>query len=248
MSIIPLLDTGIESLTSIYNTNRSIKAQKQLAEYSYQKDLEMWNRSNEYNLPQNQMQRLKDANLNPSLVYGSGHVTGNTVQPTTPKYQMYDTTYRYKMPRVSDALTFLSVWQDYQIKKAQAEGARLDNVDKAVRNANNQDYYLGRSSKMYAEGINRTAENIGLPTRMDILTESKAKELERLNYEVDKILPARMAVYQGQVANMRENTLNKMMENKLFELGVTKSDNVGMRILLQGLQKQFPNLFKHYGL
>ena len=106
MSIIPLLDPAIQGLTSIYNTNKTINAQKELAKYAYQKDLEMWQRSNEYNSPAQQMQRLKAANLNPSLVYGSGGVTGNTVAPSMPKYQMYDTTYRYQMPRVSDALNF----------------------------------------------------------------------------------------------------------------------------------------------
>lgn len=51
------------------------KAQMKLAEYQYEKNLEMWNRQNEYNLPSNQRQRLLDAGLNPALMYGSGHVT-----------------------------------------------------------------------------------------------------------------------------------------------------------------------------
>lgn len=51
------------------------KAQMKLAEYQYEKNLEMWNRQNEYNLPANQRQRLLDAGLNPALMYGSGHVT-----------------------------------------------------------------------------------------------------------------------------------------------------------------------------
>tara|TARA_B100000900_G_scaffold395620_1_gene394172 strand:+ start:226 stop:996 length:771 start_codon:yes stop_codon:yes gene_type:complete len=34
----------------------------------------MWNRQNAYNTPKNQMQRLKDAGLNPALMYGQGTV------------------------------------------------------------------------------------------------------------------------------------------------------------------------------
>lgn len=63
------------------------RANKKMAEYQYQKDLEMWNKSNEYNLPANQMKRLQDAGINPNMVFGGGSVSGNTVQSTTPKYQ-----------------------------------------------------------------------------------------------------------------------------------------------------------------
>lgn len=51
------------------------KAQMQLAEYQYERNLEMWNRQNEYNLPSAQRQRLLDAGLNPALMYGSGHIS-----------------------------------------------------------------------------------------------------------------------------------------------------------------------------
>lgn len=37
-----------------------------------------WNLANDYNHPVEQMARLKEAGLNPLLVYGSGSVTGNT--------------------------------------------------------------------------------------------------------------------------------------------------------------------------
>ena len=39
-----------------------------------------------YNMPKSQMQRLRDAGLNPNLVYGTGTVTGNT-GGQQPKYQ-----------------------------------------------------------------------------------------------------------------------------------------------------------------
>ena len=44
----------------------------------------MWNKQNQYNLPANQMQRYRDAGLNPNLIYGQG-TPGNAekVQPYT---------------------------------------------------------------------------------------------------------------------------------------------------------------------
>ena len=46
--------------------------------------LDMWNRNNEYNTPLAQMQRLKDAGLNPNLMYGQG-TTGNAPAIVTGK-------------------------------------------------------------------------------------------------------------------------------------------------------------------
>ncbi|MDR1941429.1 MAG: hypothetical protein LBQ47_03810 [Endomicrobium sp.] len=47
--------------------------------WDYDKSIEAWNRTNEYNSPSAVMQRLKDAGLNPNLVYGHGNAV-NTAQ------------------------------------------------------------------------------------------------------------------------------------------------------------------------
>lgn len=46
-------------------------------------NLEMWRRNNEYNSPASQMQRYKDAGLNPALIYGSSGNAGNSSSPVT---------------------------------------------------------------------------------------------------------------------------------------------------------------------
>ena len=55
----------------------NISGQKQQDDANAQAML-AWNMMNDYNHPVQQMQRLKEAGLNPLLVYGSGSVTGNT--------------------------------------------------------------------------------------------------------------------------------------------------------------------------
>lgn len=54
------------------------KANMQLAQYQFDKNLEQWNRENEYNSPRAQMQRYKDANLNPNLIYGQQNLSANS--------------------------------------------------------------------------------------------------------------------------------------------------------------------------
>lgn len=59
---------------------------KKMADYQFQKNVEMWNLQNEYNSPKNQMARLAEAGLNPNLVYGGGNVSGNQ-SGTPPHYE-----------------------------------------------------------------------------------------------------------------------------------------------------------------
>lgn len=60
------------NLQAVRETNA---ANRQLAEYQNEMNLEQWNRENEYNHPIQQMARLQSAGLNPHLVYGSGATT-----------------------------------------------------------------------------------------------------------------------------------------------------------------------------
>lgn len=85
------LFSGISSLAgSIAGSNAGVNAVREqnkgnmaLAQYQFDKNLEMWNLQNAYNSPAEQMKRFKDAGLNPNLIYGQG-TSGNADAP--PKY------------------------------------------------------------------------------------------------------------------------------------------------------------------
>lgn len=64
----PALITGLGSLASTFLGNIGSKSRQKLAD---RQNVAFWKMQNEYNLPKNQMQRLKDAGLNPNLIYGS---------------------------------------------------------------------------------------------------------------------------------------------------------------------------------
>lgn len=59
------------------NTKRQIRANKELARYQNDLNIQNWNMQNEYNLPKNQMQRFADAGLNPNLIYGQSNTAGD---------------------------------------------------------------------------------------------------------------------------------------------------------------------------
>lgn len=61
------------------------KANKELAKYQYDLNMQAWHQQNEYNSPTNQVARLARAGLNPQLAYGNGQQAGNAGTP--PQFQ-----------------------------------------------------------------------------------------------------------------------------------------------------------------
>nr|QJB21653.1 MAG: DNA pilot protein [Microvirus sp.] len=72
------------------NQNNQVYNQMQ-QRMAYVTNLDMWNRTNAYNSPASQMQRLKEAGLNPNLIYGNINNTPATnsvkMEPLESKHQ-----------------------------------------------------------------------------------------------------------------------------------------------------------------
>lgn len=65
------IDSLIGAASTIITNKQNQKFQRQQYERQKADDLNFWNMTNQYNSPQQQMQRLKEAGLNPNLAYGS---------------------------------------------------------------------------------------------------------------------------------------------------------------------------------
>lgn len=93
--MIPQLITGGTQLLSqvgnMWQAKKQRIFQREMAQTAYNRDMEMWNKSNAYNSPQAQMQRLKDAGLNPNMMYGNGSASTGNTSTSMPKYQNYET-------------------------------------------------------------------------------------------------------------------------------------------------------------
>nr|QJB20809.1 MAG: hypothetical protein [Microvirus sp.] len=89
---------------------------RQDATTAYQRSIDMWNMNNAYNDPSAQMERLKQAGLNPNLVYGGGATTTASA-PSAPQASSA-TPQRFQGV---DALPALSMYMDVKMKQAQAD-------------------------------------------------------------------------------------------------------------------------------
>ena len=119
MSLLGGIFSGAGAIASTAMTNR---ANRQLAEYAYSKDLEMWHRQNEYNSPQAQMSRLQAAGLNPAMMYGEGSQAAGQAKEM-PKYNAPRMDYTVAVPMIAQTL---SAFQDIKVKQAQEKSILAD--------------------------------------------------------------------------------------------------------------------------
>lgn len=126
---------AFNSLFNIGAARKQYHRQKALMTKQFNMDKEMWNIQNEYNLPENQMARLKAAGLNPNLVYGSsGGISGNTVS-NIPKTQSFGV--QREQLQLPDTLAMMNQYQDLKIKGAQEDAIRANTLNTETTQALN---------------------------------------------------------------------------------------------------------------
>lgn len=119
--LIPLM-IGASGLLTYFGQRQSQKkaneANIQLAREARDYDSQMWNKSNLYNSPVQQMQRLTDAGLNKNLIYGTGNVAG--LSSSTPPKSPVANVNPLPFPKI-DALQTLSAYSNIEQTKASTD-------------------------------------------------------------------------------------------------------------------------------
>jgi len=123
----PLIAGGLSVAGNVASQVLSNRARQRLEREARQYNLEQWHRENRYNHPLHQMARLKEAGLNPNLIYGSspGSAVGNAgaIQPgKAPEYNLSD-------PIGPGANLFM----DTTVKQAQTNNLKGDTLLKSAQ-------------------------------------------------------------------------------------------------------------------
>lgn len=161
--------------------------QKKYADQAYKRQradsIEFWNMQNAYNTPEAQMQRFKDAGLNPHLIYGQGN-GGNAAPIPTPDTMPVN----FREPRLdtnsrNGLAEALMLQADLKIKNAQADNLTVQNEvirqDAALRRfqAERAGYDLDFERKLTDVSADARRENLRKTrTEIDIMTNRDARE------------------------------------------------------------------------
>lgn len=198
-------------------------------EKAYARSIEMWNMQNRYNSPTAQMSRLRQAGLNPNLVYGSG-VTGNSAG-SAPQYQpakiqratmepyrgwnlgLSDAASMYMAMRQNKAQVENMEAQNKLIKEqARTEGIRQGNIAMATARSG-FDLDLARELKDVSVGRAIAEKNLSEASAAGAWTGANQKVLQ---YELDRTLfDNKIKLSNAQYATAMEGIRKLQQDNDI---------------------------------
>lgn len=229
--------------TARENTDRTIAANKGMAEYQYSRDVEMWNKGNAYNSPEMQMERLQNAQLSPNLVYGSGSVAGNT-SGQLPKYNAPSMEFGYK-PGV-DLPGMISAFQDVQMKAAQTDQIKAQTrlADANSGNAGLKAMLLQLAEKTGNVELKQKALSLDTQTRVqdDVISKyaaDAAQSYSRANMAnmqgtlMARTLPDREQSIKLMNEKAQSEIIFNQYRNEFMKMGVTTHDNIIVRMMVR---------------
>lgn len=232
-SVGTMVSSWFASRQSRKNTESVNQTNLQLAEKEFASNKDMWQTQNIYNSPQEQMMRLKNAGLNPNLVYTGGNVTGNAASKApeynAPQIQKPEV---YPMNLMSNLPQMLSAYNDIKVKAAQT-----DNIKAATDVSRAQATTEALRAANLAANTDRTNFDLGLAkTLQENSIETAKANLQRTLSENERTLQE-IGLYPLKTTEMRENIQNLRNRNELRNLGLTENDNVYGRMLIKLLNQ-----------
>lgn len=182
--------------------------------------LDDWNRTNAYNSPVQQMQRLREAQLNPHLVYGNGaQNTATMVSRTEPRTPSINAPQRSMLDVsgvgdiVSRFLGTRNAEADIQNKQKQGEFLDQQIAGKAIDNA----------VKSFDFGRNKSLNDATIDTAIAKMQAAQA-DARKKSTEADLVLPMfemkqrdqalRTARTSADIARVNASTLKTMFESQ----------------------------------
>ncbi|WNK13171.1 MAG: DNA pilot protein [Microvirus sp.] len=210
------------------------QANLELAKYQSEANQKFIDAQNAYNSPRMQQSRFAQAGLNPNLMYGQGTPgTQNSPNryeaPTIQPGRISQTFNPLQIPQV------IGMYQDFRMKEAQ-----IDNIEANTSN-------LGERTK--TEPIKRIVQAIMgkkgefdiergkslLPYEQDIAHGKSQEAYSRVLQEMNKVKQQAESLKGTELRNdlMKMDMLFKQYEKQWREIGIEKSDNIMLRVLVR---------------
>ena len=196
------------------------KNQKKLLEYQYQKNIEQWNRQNEYNSPSAQMDRLRSAGLNPNLVYGNGGAT--MASADSPQYEAPEAPMNFSehlgqqlSSRPTQLATELAQIKLLSANRENVESeTHINNIEGALKmlQFDRDKYYTSRYSEIFQKNLEKTVSEI-VRNETDALVNKSTVEVNgatvrlkdsqvALNKQSERLLKQRTKLTSVQIADI----------------------------------------------
>lgn len=242
-TILPLaISSGANLVGNAMNRKAAFENQKRQMDFN----LKFWNMQNEYNSPEQQMQRFRAAGLNPNLIYGSGSASAGTasllsapdldpaaskivdpqgIAEMTSKYFDWDIKQaQYDNIRADTATKY----EEKLLKSLQAFGEMQGNVSKQIKAQLDQELfstYLDHAKESLRKLRADTQSTLDANERAQIMLEPNLKTaLENIiNMRTNRQLT------EAQIRNLNLDSEVKKLNSRLAEMGVSTNDPLALR-------------------
>jgi len=276
LPLLPLIGAGLTAGTSIFTNQQNIQAQQQANALQDKRNRELyqmqradalsdWNMQNAYNSPSQQMQRYKEAGLNPNLIYGQ-MTNSPVVRSTEAKPADYVAPQIKGNPVAEGIQAYQNIRQmelqskglEAQILESQARKIKIDEEathqhlqnQNLVDNSPNLKEVLSQKVRMNDYNIRLMEQNIDHNQKMNPLQQDLAKSnlltLSQNRYwqelseaQKNEVAKAQVKLFKAQEdKTIDEADMIKLEYNRLVNFGINKNF-VGdlIKIIAAGLLK-----------
>ncbi|WNK15087.1 MAG: DNA pilot protein [Microvirus sp.] len=202
--------SAVNSLSTLGTNFMQQRFSRKMYDLQKNDNLAFWHLQNQYNSPEQQMQRLKDAGLNPNLVYGqsSGAASGQAQQVQTPDVQNV----QFRSPEFGNiasagGLAYINSIYDLDIKQAQIDNLRAQN-DVIKQDALLKSAYTNRSKfDLEFEGDLR---NVSAESRRERLRQLKTSTDISIDSNIRQALQTTSNLTEAaeRIATMKQHQLS----------------------------------------
>lgn len=228
------------------NQDKQNRANREMADLSWEREKEMWNMMNEYNSPSSQMSRYAEAGLSANLMYGQGN-SGNA--GSMPHYQAPQQSYAFNPGET--LMSAIPLFQGIQMRSAQVDNIRSQTENIRARTANESlksalleiSGEKGRtdletySDNRQAESKVKRFEAGRAPLKLDELTRKiwLMEDKQKLNQLDMSYKRSNLTTQEIDQERKRADLLFQQYRNEWMKQGITSSDNLFFRILVRSL-------------
>jgi len=227
-----LISTGGSALANAFQN----AGNKRQSSYQNRKTIQFWRMQNEYNSPTAQMARLKEAGLNPNLIYGGspGQATGNADRPgSATKADI----------KVDNPLSEITRFADIKQRNAQTDNLKEQNdlirKEGLLKNAQTIKVLGEGSSARTKAIIDKTLMGTSIQLQKENLRNIEQGTIERMINNTIKSQSIQNLVKDifYRVENAKATLDGQRLKNELMKherdlnkLGIQKNDNLFFRI------------------
>lgn len=220
------------NLRSVKNQNKENRefAQTQ-ANQQRQWALEDWERTNAYNHPQQQMNRLKEAGLSPHLVYGKGADNTAAMIRQTDNKLPEGRAPQFDLSGLENSMT---TW--YKIKQMQQQTDNMHQLNENLKIANELNQAKVQSEYSRKAGQDLMNLNYGITNRL--LEHDYGQKLKFADLNYDQAMLNYAMAEQAKDINLQEWELKKLLGQKDITLKYEQALHVKQQRLKQEIDNE----------